>query len=309
MARHGAEVIYSLHMAMRGKTNHTVAAMRTALVGLPTLRFDAMSTIGPAPVERSVIESITVKKREILVQWDDGIVLSTALRFSGEWHLYRTDEMWRKETYRARVVIEVEGWVAVCFDAPIVETYRQPDRKRHPQSGGVGPNISHSKTDLSGCTQRLLDYRYADAMICDVLMDETVVSGLGNVARSETLWAVGLSPFAKMADLSFEDCAILVETASRIVQSDHEAAPTVYGRNGQRCHRCHGTVEFKSVGNPRRHLYWCAECQGRLDRRLIPNNLLQGDHTPSHPAELMYISDAIAARKRRKIFDDLDQLG
>jgi endonuclease-8 len=292
-----------------GKIAHTAAAMRTALVGLPTLRFDAMSTIGPAPVERSVIESITVKGREILVQWDDGIVLSTALRFSGEWHLYRTDETWRKETYRARVVIEVEGWVAVCFDAPIVETYRQPDRKRHPQSGGVGPNISQPKTDLSGCTQRLLGYRDAGAMIADVLMDESVVSGLGNVARSEALWAVGLSPYAKMADLSYEDCAVLIETASRIVQRDHETSPAVYGRNGQQCVRCRGTIEFKTIGNPRRNLYWCPECQGRLDRRLIPNNLLHGDHTPSHPAELMYLSDAVAARKRRKIFDDLNQLG
>lgn len=296
-------------MLLGGKIAHTAAAMRTALVGLPTLRFDAMSTIGPAPVERSVIESITVKGREILVQWDDGIVLSTALRFSGEWHLYRTDETWRKETYRARVVIEVEGWVAVCFDAPIVETYRQPDRKRHPQSGGVGPNISQPKTDLSGCTQRLLGYRYADAMIADVLMDESVVSGLGNVARSEALWAVGLSPYAKMADLSYEDCAVLIETASRIVQRDHETSPAVYGRNGQQCVRCRGTIEFKTIGNPRRNLYWCPECQGRLDRRLIPNNLLHGDHTPSHPAELMYLSDAVAARKRRKIFDDLNQLG
>jgi endonuclease-8 len=268
-----------------------------------------MSTIGPPPVERSVIESITVKGREILVQWDDGIVLSTALRFSGEWHLYRTEEMWRKETYRARVVIEVEGWVAVCFDAPIVETNRQPDRTRHPQSGGVGPNISQPKTDLSGCTQRLLGYRYADAMIADVLMDESVVSGLGNVARSEALWAVGLSPYAKMADLSYEDCAVLIETASRIVQRDHETSPAVYGRNGQQCVRCRGTIEFKIIGNPRRNLYWCPECQGRLDRRLIPNNLLHGDHTPSHPAELMYLSDAVAARKRRKIFDDLNQLG
>lgn len=309
MPSHGTWVIYSFHMAMRGKINHTVAAMRTALVGQPTLRFDAVSTIGPAPVERSVIESITVQGREVLVQWDDGIVLSTALRFSSEWHLYRSDEMWSKENYRARVVIEVEGWVAVCFDASIVETYRQPDRKRHPQSGGVGPNIAHSKTDLSGCTQRLLDDRYADAMIADVLMDETVVSGLGNVARSETLWAVGVSPFAKMADLSYEDCAVLIETASRIVRSDPDTSPSVYGRNGQRCMRCRGTVEFKIVGASRRNLYWCPDCQGRLDRRLIPSNLLQGDHTPTHPAELMYFSDAVAARKRRQIFDDLDQLG
>jgi endonuclease-8 len=135
------------------------------------------------------------------------------------------------------------------------------------------------------------------------------MSGLGNVARSETLWAVGLSPFAKMADLSYEDCAVLIETASRIVRSDPDTSPSVYGRNGQRCMRCRGTVEFKIVGASRRNLYWCPDCQGRLDRRLIPSNLLQGDHTPTHPAELMYFSDAVAARKRFKIFDDLDKLG
>ena len=112
-----------------------------------------------------------------------------------------------------------------------------------------------------------------------------------------------------MADLSYEDCAVLVETASRIVQSDNETSPAVYGRNGKQCARCRGTIEFKIIGYPRRNLYWCPECQGRLDRRLIPNNLLQGDHTPSHPAELLYLSDAVAARRRRVIFDDLDQLG
>jgi endonuclease-8 len=140
-------------------------------------------------------------------------------------------------------------------------------------------------------------------------MDESVISGFGNVARSEVLWAVGLSPFAKMADLSYEDCAVLTETASRIVRSDFETSPSVYGRNGQQCIRCRGTVEFKIVGTARRNLYWCPDCQGRLDRRLIPNNLLQGDHTPTHPAELIYLSDAIAARKRLIIFDDLDKLG
>ena len=282
--------------------------MRTALVGLPTLRFDAMSTIGPAPSERSVIESVVAKGRQVLVHWDDGIVLSTALRFAGDWHLYRVDETWRKESFRARVVIEVEGWAAVCFDAPIVETYRHPDRKRHPQSGGPGPNISWANTDLSGCVQRLLSYRNADAMVGDVLTDESVVSGLGNVARSETLWAVGLSPFAKIADLSYEDCAVLIETASRIVRAEHELSPLVYGRNGQKCTRCRGTIEFKITSSQRRGLFWCPECQGRLDRRLIPDELLPGDHTPTHPAELLYLTQAVSARKRLRIFDDLSEL-
>jgi len=72
---------------------------------MSTLRFDAMSTIGPAPLEQSVIEKVICRGRHIDIQWDDGIILSTSLRFTGQWHLYRVGERWRKETHRARVVI------------------------------------------------------------------------------------------------------------------------------------------------------------------------------------------------------------
>ena len=63
----------------------------------------------------------------------------------------------------------------------------------------------------------MLSYKDGDASISDVLADQSVVVGLGNVDRSETLWAVGLSPFAPIAELSYEDCAVLTEAAARIV--------------------------------------------------------------------------------------------
>ncbi len=283
--------------------------MRTALVGHTTRRFDALSAIGPAPREGSVIEEVRCNGRVVELEWDDGVVLATHLRLTGEWHLYRQNERWRKASYEARVVIEVDEWVAVCFSAAQVETYRVLDRGRHPQSGGAGPDISVAGADLVTCTQRLLSFPQPDVAIADVLTENSVVVGLGNVIRSEVLWAVGLSPFARVGDLSYEDCQILMETASRLIHTRTPTAPAVYGRHGQQCHRCRGTVQFKVVGEHRRGLFWCADCQERLDRRLIPGALIDSDSTPSHPAEVLYMSEVREARKRLQIFDDLSELG
>ena len=101
--------------------------MRTALIGRTTLRFDAVAGIGPHPRDGAVVETVRSERRRLFIEWDDGIVLETALRFSGEWHLYRTDVRWQKPMSEARAVIEVAGWVAVCFGAVDIETYRAPD--------------------------------------------------------------------------------------------------------------------------------------------------------------------------------------
>ena len=42
---------------------------------------------------------------------------------NGSWHRYRPGERWRRPPARARLVLEVDGAVAVCFDAPVVELF------------------------------------------------------------------------------------------------------------------------------------------------------------------------------------------
>ena len=296
-------------MLTRRRINHVVSAMRSAMVGLPMQRFEAWSNIGPVPSERSVIETIRTQGRQVEICWDDGIVLSTSLGFSGSWDLYRSDSRWRRNMHQARVVVEVEGWVAVCFDTTQIETFRRPNRERHPQAGGVGPNITQVNADLAECTRRLLLYRLADITIADTLTNDAVMTGLGNVTRSEAMWSVGLSPYAEVADLDHADCALLVETAARIARTDSVFSPRVFGRHGLQCHRCRGTIEFMVHGRRPSGLYWCPSCQTHLDPRVPGESLLQGDHTPTHPAELLFLSEAVAARTRLRGFDDVRRTG
>ena len=269
-----------------GDTIHRAAsAMRTALVGKPMVSFDASRLVGPVPRAGRRIEGVEHHGRHLELTWDDGLVLHTHLRRTGSWHLYRRGEPWRRPQRQLRVSIETAEWVAACFNAPVVETYREPDRRRHPGLGRLGPDLCRHDADLSQVVDLLLAYPDPEARLRDVLLDQHVMCGVGNVYRCEVLWAGELSPWAHVGDLTHHDAVLLVNTAARLLRSDVGLA--VYGRNGQGCARCHETVAVRTVGDPVRLLYWCPGCQVRLDRRHVDTTRAMDPH----PAAAMFLSD------------------
>ena len=60
---------------------------------------------------------------------------------NGSWHRYRPGERWRRPPARARLVLEVPGAVAVCFDAPVVELLEQRAEALHAPLAGLGPDL------------------------------------------------------------------------------------------------------------------------------------------------------------------------
>jgi endonuclease-8 len=256
-----------------GDTIHrTAAALRTALAGAPLVAFRAPRLVGPAPAPGRVVESVTSHGKHLEVVFDDGIVLHTHMRMTGSWHLYRAGERWRKPLHQMRVHVEVLHWSAVCFNAPVVETYRSSDRLRRPGAGGLGPDLCRDDADLAECVQRLLALPDADTPLADVLLDQRVCCGVGNVYKCEVLWACGLHPLERVGDLSADDAAALVHTAARLLRANLQHADrvtvagvpgglAVYGRHGRRCHRCGTAIRVQRLGRPPRVTYWCEGCQ------------------------------------------------
>ena len=99
------------------------AALRTALVGRTVSKFEAQRLVGPAPRRGAAVERVESHGKHLEIVFDDGIILHTHMRMIGSWHLYHPGEKWRKRRHQARVIIETDEWVAVCFNAPVVETY------------------------------------------------------------------------------------------------------------------------------------------------------------------------------------------
>jgi len=265
------------------------------------IRFDAPRLIGPVPQAGRTIEKVESHGKHLEIEWDNGMILHTHMRMSGSWHLYRQGETWRRPYEQMRAAIENSDWVAVCFNAPLVETYRRPDKRRHPGMGRLGPDLCTHDADLALVVNLLLSYPDSEARIGEVLLDQRVMCGVGNVYRCEVLWSTGISPFAPVGELSEHDALRIVNTAAsqlranlrqagRVTTNSVRGGVAVYGRNGQRCSRCSGTIDMRRMGTHNRILYWCPGCQNHLDPRVARNP----DDTPvmdPHPAAQRFLAD------------------
>lgn len=286
-----------------GDTIHrSAAAIRTALVGKPTVRFDAPRLIGPRPAVGRVVEWVESHGKHLEIGWDDGLILHTHMRMTGSWHLYRAGEHWRKSVHQMRVEIVVADWVAVCFNAPVVETFREFDRNRHPGLGRLGPDLCKADADLTEAADRLLGYVDPSERVGEVLLDQHVACGVGNVYRSEVLWACGMYPFAAVSTLDREDCTTLIATAAQQLRANlHRSARitapnvvgglAVYGRNGQRCARCGDTIQVVRTGEHARLLYWCPGCQVHRAPKAAPVDAESVREMDPHPAAKRFLAD------------------
>jgi endonuclease VIII len=264
----------------------TAAGLRPHLVGRAVLAARAQGP-GPVPqVQRIIgrrIDAVEALGKNLLIRFDGGLELRTHLRMHGSWHRYRPGERWRRPPARARLVLEVDGSIAVCFDAPVVELFEQRAEQLHPALSRLGPDLTADATgadDLVEARTRLRAPERADVEIGVAIVDQRALAGIGNVIKSEVLWLEQVDPFRRVRDVDDATLDRVVATARRLLRANADArhgpervttagdrgAPGplyVYGRTGRPCHRCGGPISSarQSADLPRT-TYWCATCQG-----------------------------------------------
>ena len=264
-----------------GDTLHRTAnRLRPALEGQVVRRFEAPRLTGDRPRVGVRIDSVDAVGKHLLVHFQDGLTLQVHLRMTGSWHLYRAGERWRKPAHLLRVLLEVDGWVAVCFSAPTVRTYR-PDHPGGPLGTGIdpvahlGPDLCQADPDIEECLRRLAALAPAagpGAEVGSVLLDQRVACGVGNVFKSEVLFACGVDPFAPVDRLDTPTRRRVLVTAHRLLRSNLGAGPrttiegasgplAVYGRQRRPCRRCGTLIEVGRQGEQARSTYWCPRCQ------------------------------------------------
>lgn len=112
-------------------------------------------------------------------------------------------------------------------------------------------------------------------MVKTALLDQSIVAGVGNIAVSELLWRMRWPPDVRCGDVDDEDMGRLVEEMPRyfdeiidrssaeevryVEEADTENVFDVYGREGEECLRCGGTIQRERIGG--RSSYFCGECQ------------------------------------------------
>ena len=218
----------------------------------------------------ATITSVEAIGKNLLIRFDNGLEIRTHLRMNGSWHRYRPGERWRRSPSRARLVLEVPGAVAVCFDAPVVELFESRAEAIHPTIARLGPDLldpGWTAADAAEAVRRLRDPARAAMTISAALLDQRALAGIGNIWRNETLWHERVDPWARVADLDEATVRRLVLRARELLLASAGQAPGrarlgVYRRSGRPCPRCATIVRSAPLETPiPRTTYWCPRCQ------------------------------------------------
>jgi endonuclease-8 len=260
--------------------------LNRALAGKPVVRFESMFPAltrvhEDAPLTGRQVESVTSAGKHLLMQFSGGLVLRTHMRMNGSWHIYRPGESWRKPRRDMRIVVATADFEAVGFNIPVAEFLRERDMTRNRELRRLGPDLLSNGFDEAEAVARIKARPATE--IADVLLDQSVLAGIGNVYKSETLFACGISPFRLAGSLDEDAIRNLVQTARRFLtvnvstglaamttyagfrrttrRDDPRERLWVYGRARLPCRRCGATIRVCKQGPDARLTYWCPSCQ------------------------------------------------
>lgn len=150
-----------------------------------------------------------------------------------------------------------------------------PDVDKHPLLAKLGLEPLGEAFDGAWLYQAT---RRRATPIKQLLMDGALVVGVGNIYASESLFRAGISPLTPAKGLGKERCARLVAAVKETLAAAIEAGGStirdfmhtegsgyfqlqcaVYGRAGEPCRRCGGTVRQLRQGG--RSTFYCPGCQ------------------------------------------------
>lgn len=274
--------------------------LHRALAGKVVTRFDsvfpALTRIADDhPIVGRRIESVTSRGKHLLIAFSGDLTLHTHMRMNGSWHIYRAGEKWQRPLRDMRIVVGTEDFVAVGFNVPIAALLTGPELARHEQLRSLGPDLlapGNAAPDIAPGTAPPNTAAPVEIMgrmrmhdrdaIADVLLNQRVIAGIGNVLKSEILFVSAVHPFRAVASLSDDELVRVIETARDLLQAnvmsraqtlspsigrrttrslDPNAKLWVYSRGGKLCRRCGTRIESRKTGLDARLTYWCPRCQ------------------------------------------------
>jgi endonuclease-8 len=180
--------------------------------------------------------------------------------------------------------VATADFVAVGFNVPVAEFIAARNLARHEELRRLGPDLLSTGFDEQEALRRMRE-RPAE-LVADILLNQRVVAGFGNVYKSEVLFICRINPFVHVRDLDDESLRCLITTGRRLLRLnvDTSLPPMttygglrrttgrdsprerlwVYGRGGLPCRRCKTPIRSKKHGPAARLTYWCPKCQHEL---------------------------------------------
>lgn len=174
------------------------------------------------------------------------------------WGSYSINEP--KENRQIRLSLKFKG-ITIYFYACSVKFLKEDVDKIYDWSGDVmNPSWDAEKAFLKVKAD-------PEEMVCDVLMDQDIFSGVGNIIKNEVLFILRLLPQRKVKTLTDKQLRDLIETTHAYTWQFYEWKKVfVLKKNWlimrkSVCPVCSGPVTREETGKRRRLSHYCKHCQ------------------------------------------------
>jgi endonuclease VIII len=222
------------------------------------------------------VEAVEARGKHLLIHFESGWSLRVHLGMRGR----VTRRHVRERPPRGAAAILVAGDALYAVErAFTAETVRTAALRSHPKLNRLGPDLLASPAPVDEAAQRASQPAYRDREIGDLLLDQRVAAGIGNVFKSEVLFECRVHPRARIGDLPPGTLRALFQVATRQLNENlstrrrttvplrrrprpSSARLWVYGREGKPCLECAAPIERFLQGDTGRSTYFCPVCQG-----------------------------------------------
>lgn len=262
-----------LQPALEGRVIGKATAFR------PDLRFPLPANFAENITGKRVI-SVDRRAKYLLIRLEGGLVMLSHLGMSGRYRIYN-DTPPALEPHDHLELVTDKG-VVIRYNDPrrfgILDLFAEDQVATHKLLASLGPEPLSNAFDGKTLAENLGEKRSA---IKVAILDQRVVSGVGNIYASEALYRAGISP-RRTARTVKGGRADKLATAIRDVLNDAIAAGgsslrdhrqtsgelgyfqhsfKVYGRGGEICSNegCGQTIRHFVQGG--RSTFYCAKCQ------------------------------------------------
>jgi endonuclease-8 len=259
-----------------GDTVHRIASSLDRELRGEVMDRIELQDLGSVPeLERRQVESVQAVGKHLLLNVEGGWTVRVHLGMKGKWRrLHRGQARPRHPT----LLIQRGDTLYVCVRAYRAELVRTSALRSHPRLSLLGPDLLRDPPPLTEAVARATLPGYRHREIGEVLLDQHVASGIGNVYKSEVLFACRAHPRTLVGTLKEDALVQIYQEAARMMRANlktvrrtsvplqrrpHPSSPRlwVYGRDGKPCLECGVVIERIVQGDMARPTYLCPACQ------------------------------------------------
>jgi endonuclease VIII len=209
------------------------------------------------------LEQAEARGKHLLLHFDNGLVVHSHLGMKGIWHLYPRRARWRRARGSAWLILSTKSQHAVQFRGSTLALMSEPELRRNPVIRSLGPDVLGADFTARRGAEALRSAP-PETQLGEALLDQRVISGIGNVFKSEGCFEARLNPWRPLGELCDEELERVVEATTDLMRRSLDGDRPqlqVYRRAKLPCPACGAPLRARGQGDANRTTYWCGRCQ------------------------------------------------